>query len=57
MDLEEALAILRKGGRVYKKLCDDTGITFPTLNRILKGETKNPHYSTAVKIIKWVEEN
>lgn len=57
MELEEALAILRKGGRVYKKLCDDTGITFPTLNRILKGETKNPHHKTAVKIIKWVEEN
>lgn len=57
MTLEEAVLILKKGGRVYKKLCTDTGITFPTLNKILKGQTKNPHHDTALKIIKWVEEN
>lgn len=57
MTLEEAVTILRKKGRVIAKLCKDTGITRNTIEAILRGDTKSPHHDTALKIIKWVEEN
>lgn len=57
MTLEEAVKILNKGGRNIARLCHDTGIGRHTVDRILKGLTTNPHHKTAVKIIKWVEEN
>ena len=57
MTLEEALHVLNKGGRVISQLCKDTGINRTTIDAIISGRTKNPQYETALKIIKWVEEN
>lgn len=57
MTLEEALQVLNKGGRVISQLCKDTGINRTTIDAIISGRTKNPQYETALKIIKWVEEN
>lgn len=57
MTYEEAVTVLRKKGRVIAKLCVDTGLTRNTIENILSGKTKNPQHDTALKIIKWVEEN
>lgn len=57
MTFDEAVAILRKKGRVIAKLCDDTGLTRPGVDKIISGKTKSPRHDTAMKIIKWVEEN
>lgn len=57
MTLEEALQVLNKGGRVISQLCKDTGINRTTIDAIISGRTKNPQYETALKIIKWVEDN
>ncbi len=57
MTLEEAVKILRSGSRVIKRLCDDTGISRRSVDLIISGKTVNPSHDTALKIIKWVEEN
>lgn len=57
MTLEEALTILRSGSRVIKRLCEDTGLNRTSVDLIIKGVTVNPSHETAMKIIKWVEEN
>lgn len=57
MTLEEALIILRSGSRVIKRLCEDTGLNRTSVDLIITGKTLNPSYDTALKIIKWVEEN
>ena len=57
MTLEKALTILRSGSRVIKRLCEDTGLNRTSVDLIITGKTANPSYETAMKIIKWVEEN
>lgn len=57
MTLEEALTILRSGSRVIKRLCEDTGLNRTSVDLIITGKTLNPQHDTALKIIKWVEEN
>lgn len=57
MTLEEALKILRSGSRVIKRLCEDTGLNRTSVDLIISGKTVNPSHDTALKIIKWVEEN
>ena len=57
MPLEQALTILRSGSRVIKRLCEDTGLNRTSVDLIITGKTLNPSYETALKIIKWVEEN
>ena len=57
MTLEQALIILRSGSRVIKRLCEDTGLNRTSVDLIITGKTLNPSYETALKIIKWVEEN
>lgn len=57
MTLEQALTILRSGSRVIKRLCEDTGLNRTSVDLIITGKTVNPSHETALKIIKWVEEN
>lgn len=57
MTLEEAIKRLNSGSRNISKLCADIGAARTTVDDIIKGHTKNPSYETALKIIKWVEDN
>ena len=51
--IREAIKKAHKEGVTWQKISSDTGITYPSLNRVLKGE--NASEVTLEKLGKWLD--